>query len=95
MPYKILIKRVVPEHKEQELLPLLLELRVHAAMQPGYISGETLRRIDNPGEELVVSTWQTLEAWRQWLTSGERLAIQEKVDRLVGEKTHYEIYTYV
>ncbi len=94
MYFKILIKRVVPEHKEKELLPLLLELRTHAAVQPGYISGETLKRIDNPGEELVISNWQTLEAWRQWLTSRERMTIQERIDALLGEKTHYEIFHY-
>jgi len=94
MYFKILIKRVVPEHKERDLLPLLLELRTHAAMQPGYISGETLKRIDNPGEELVISNWQSLEAWRRWLTSGERMAIQRRIDTLLGEETRYEIYHY-
>jgi heme-degrading monooxygenase HmoA len=94
MAIKVLVKRIVPEQKAAEIMPLLLELRTHATNQPGYISGETLRRVDNPGEQLVISNWKTLEAWRAWLTSEERLKIQEKVDRLLGEKTHYEIYTY-
>lgn len=94
MAFKVLVKRIVPEQKAAEVMPLLLELRTHATNQPGYISGETLRRVDNPGEELVISNWKTLEAWRAWLTSEERMKIQEKIDRLLGEKTHYEIYTH-
>jgi len=94
MAYKVLIKRIVPEHKLPVLEPLLLELRTHATTQPGYISGETLKRVDNPGEVLVISTWQTLEACRMWMTSQERVAIQARIDRLLGEKSVYEIYTY-
>ena len=94
MGVKVFIKRIVPADKVDDLLPLLQDLRCHAAKQPGYISGETLRRVDNPGEELVISTWRSREAWRAWLTSDERMAIQEKIDHLLGEKTHYEIYTY-
>ena len=92
MPIKILIKRIVPAQKEKELLPLLMDLRSHAAMQPGYIAGETLRRLDNPGEELVISAWRSLEDWRTWVTSRERTVLQEKIDRLLMEETHYEIY---
>ena len=94
MSIKVLIKRIVPTDKEAEVLPLFMEMRSHATNQPGYISGETLRRVDNPGEQLVISNWKTLEAWRAWLTSEEKLRIQEKLDRLLGEKTQYEIYTY-
>ena len=94
MAFKVLVKRVVPAHKAADLMPLLLELRTHATNQPGYISGETLRRVDNPGEQLVISNWKTLESWRAWPTSEERLSVQEKVDRVLGEKTEYEIYTY-
>jgi heme-degrading monooxygenase HmoA len=94
MAYKILIKRLVPAHKVDDLAPLLLELRTHATNQPGYISGETLKRIDNPGEELVISTWQTKENWRLWMTSQVRIEIQNRIDQLLGEKSIYEIYTY-
>jgi heme-degrading monooxygenase HmoA len=94
MAFKVLVKRVVPAHKAAELMPLLLELRTGATNQPGYISGETLRRVDNPGEQLVISNWKTLESWRAWLTSEERLRIQARVDQVLGEKTEYEIYTH-
>ncbi len=60
----------------------------------GYISGETFFRCDREGESLVISTWQSADDWRQWVLSGERQALQKKIDTLLGEETIYEIYEY-
>lgn len=94
MAVKILLKREVPESREIELNQLLKEMRTFCTQQPGYISGETLKRADRPGEFLVISTWQTMEDWRKWVASKERKDIQDKIDELLGVETHYEIYAY-
>ncbi len=94
MAVKIIIKRIVPESKAEALKPLLQKLRNLAMQQSGYISGETFRRIDRPGESLVVSTWKSMDDWRAWVLSDGRTGIQEKIDYLLGEKTEYEVYTY-
>jgi heme-degrading monooxygenase HmoA len=94
MAVKVIIKRIVPQNKAEALKPLLQKLRNLAMQQPGYISGETFKRIDRPGESLVVSTWQSMEDWRAWVMSFDRRGTQEKIDHLLGEKTNYEIYTY-
>ena len=94
MAVKIIIKRVVPANKAEALKPLLQKLRNLAMQQPGYISGETYKRLDRPGENLVVSTWQSMDNWRAWVLSEERQGTQEKIDHLLGEKTDYEIYSY-
>ena len=94
MAVKIIIKRTVAKEKEAELLPLLVQLRALATAQPGYISGETLRNIDNPEECLVISTWQSLEDWEKWADSKQRAEIQDKIDALLGEKTQYARYLY-
>ena len=94
MAVKIIIKRKVIENKAEALLPLLKQLRNLAMNQNGYISGETLKRIDTPGENLVISTWQSLDAWRTWVLDPQRIELQNKVDELLGEKTNYELYEY-
>ncbi len=94
MAVKVMIKRTVPADKVKDLSPLLIELRTLAMQQPTYISGETLKRIDNPGQYLVISTWQTLDDWRKWVASKERADLQTRIDALLGEKTEYEVYTY-
>ena len=94
MAVKILIKRQVPEHKENELKILLNELRSLTMNEPGYITGETLKRVDRPGEYLVISTWNSSEEWRKWVLSEARTEIQNQIDRLLGTETQYEIYAY-
>jgi len=94
MAVKIIIRRKISPEKENQVLPLLLQLRSKATIQPGYISGETLRRIDSPDEVLVISTWQSVDTWRAWENSEERKQLQAKIDEILGEETQYSIYYY-
>ena len=94
MAVKVLIKRMMPESKSNELMPLFRRLRNLATNQPGYISGETLRRVDQPGEFLIISTWQSIDDWREYLVSKERAEIQSEIDVRIGRETTYEIYQY-
>ena len=94
MAVKILIKRSVPQDKARPLIPLVRQMRASAATQPGYITGETLRSLDNPEEFLVISTWQASEDWKNWLESDERNKVQSKIDDLLGGETNYEIFHY-
>ena len=91
---KVHIKRRVPPEKMEALRGLIVELRSLTMGQPGYIAGETLQRLDQPGESMVVSKWQSADYWQQWLQSKARLEIQDKIDELLGEDTVYEIYEY-
>jgi len=95
MHVQVIIKRKWQVDKPEELLPLLTELRSRAKEQPGYISGETLRSLDNPEDYMVVSNWETADDWKQWLQSKERRDLQGRVDSLIGEKTFYEIFERV
>ena len=86
MAIKIIIRRRVTKEKEAKLLPLLVELRSKATTQPGYISGETLRNVNDPQDFIVISTWQSVEAWKTWEASKGRAEIQNRIDTLLGEK---------
>ena len=94
MAVKIFIKRTVKEDKAVDLLPLFMRLRNLATHQPGYISGETLQRIDRPNEFLVISTWQSFDNWREWTVSPERIETQNEIDARLSDDTTYEIYRY-
>lgn len=92
MAVKIFIKRKLAPAHLSELNILLNKLRAMTLSQPGYISGETLQRIDKPGESMVISTWSSVEDWNAWVNNDKRAAIQEDIDRLLGEETEYAIY---
>jgi heme-degrading monooxygenase HmoA len=94
MAVKVIIRRIIPEHRAEDLVPLLKKLRALATLQPGYISGETLRRVDKPDEFLVISTWKSALDWDKWARSQERIEIQGKIDTVLGGKTEFGIFQY-
>ncbi len=94
MAVKIFIRRTVPHDKAKDMIPLFRQMRASAATQPGYITGETLRSMDNPEEFMVISTWQSSEDWNNWLKSDDRNKVQSRIDDLLGGETLYEIFHY-
>ena len=92
MSVKIFIKRKVSDKNIIELTLLLKKLRSLTLSQPGYISGETLRRVDKKGECMVISTWRSLEDWDSWANNSKRITIQTEIDSLLGEQTEYAVY---
>jgi heme-degrading monooxygenase HmoA len=95
MSIKVMIKRKWQVDKPEELLPLLAALRETAREQPGFISGETLRSLDDPEDFLVISIWETADDWNKWVQNKKRRDLQGKVDSLIGEKTFYEMFETV
>ena len=94
MAVKIFIRRRIPEDRTNDLLPLFRRLRNIATNQSGYISGETLTNLDDPSDYLVISTWQSIDNWREWVVSRDRMEIQNEIDARLTEASVYEIYQY-
>jgi heme-degrading monooxygenase HmoA len=92
MAVKIIIKRSIGQQVAPVLRPLIVELRAHAMKQPGYISGETLKCIDRPGEYLVISTWDSLDDWQKWLNSQDRKILENKIESITGSTAEYATY---
>ncbi|MDM8551612.1 antibiotic biosynthesis monooxygenase family protein [Desulfobacterales bacterium HSG2] len=101
MTIRVLMTRKIPKltsGMDAALLPklseLLTELRNMANRQPGYISGETLRNVDDQNEYLVISTWKSMDAWDRWLADEKRAEMEGNVDALLGSSTVYKVYSY-
>jgi heme oxygenase (mycobilin-producing) len=97
MPVKILIQRKIKPGKERELSQVVNELRSKAMHAQGFISGETLRSLEDPSTYLVISTWKSMEDWSAWMNTPERKAFEKKVDPILAEPTrisHYQTVTY-
>jgi len=92
MTIKVLIKRKITESRSKELNLLFVKLRSLAMQQEGYIGGETLKRLDDPRESLVISRWQNIEDWTRWLVSKERAEVQGAIDALTDSETRFEVY---
>ena len=95
MAIKVLIKRKCPKEKERELFSYIREIRSLVPQQPGYISGEYLKSIDENHEIVTISSWFSIEDWQTWFDSQERNEIQAKIDSISGVSTEYFIYRYI
>lgn len=94
MSIKVLIKRRVAGDQVGALKKLIAKLRSATLAQPGYVAGETLKRIDKPGEFLVVSKWRSRYDWEQWFANDQRIEIHARIDALLGSPTEFETYEY-
>lgn len=92
MAIKVLIKRRFKDGNMQAASRFLINTRTGAMKRPGYISSENLQSIDDRSLVVVVSMWESLEAWEAWKNSDERKAyVDEFKDYYIGE-AEYEYY---
>lgn len=94
MAIRVLIEREIKTGSELKLNQLLLQLRSKAMQAKGYISGETLRALDNPNKFMVLSTWSSLADWEAWDDNAERQEIQKEIDSLLRYPAKTAIYIY-
>ncbi|MBF0197527.1 MAG: antibiotic biosynthesis monooxygenase [Planctomycetes bacterium] len=92
MAVRVLIHREVPDKVNPQLNKLLIKMRSLAVQQPGYISGETLKKVSSHHIHLVISSWKNLDDWEGWLALKERQETQAEIDLLLGQETTYEVF---
>ena len=89
---RVIIQRHLKEGKKGDLLPLLRALRTAAMNYSGYIHGESLAGADDPSIISVLSTWSSLEDWKAWEKSEQRVKLYEKIAPLLVEKSKVSVY---
>jgi heme-degrading monooxygenase HmoA len=92
MPVLVISKRVFRIKHRDKLIPLLQQLRNHAKKQKGFISRATYSSMNDLGEYIVISEWETASSWRNWMGKKKIWDIQGKIDSIVGEKTVFDVY---
>ncbi len=95
MAVTVLIKRKVTADKGELLENLYRELVARALQQKGYLSAESMKRVDVQDQHLVISKWEHIDDWSKWLISEARMEIQERIDALIDSKTRFEIYEII
>jgi len=93
MAVKILIKRKFKDGNLRAASRLLINHRNGAMEQPGYISSETMQRLEDPNQITVISMWKNIEAWEAWKSSEMRLANENEAKDLLVGQTEYEHYS--
>jgi len=89
---KVLQERVVRRDDCERLLECLLDLRVEALTQSGYVTGESLFKGTDPVTVLVLATWMSEEHWEAWKTAEARIEIVDIIAPLLLQDTTTAVY---
>jgi heme-degrading monooxygenase HmoA len=95
MAIRVIIEREIEPGNEIKFLQMLIQLRGRAMQEKGYISGETLRALDDPNKYIIVSTWNNVEDWKSWENSPKRKEIEKELDRFLRGQSKSSIYIYI
>jgi len=95
MTVRIIIEREVEPGQEARLQQLMTLARTKAIKAKGYISGETLRAIDNPNKFVVLSNWNSAEDWKAWERDPERAKLQQELAPLLLGREKCTIYAHL
>jgi heme-degrading monooxygenase HmoA len=95
MAVRVLIEREIELGREVELHQMLVKLRGKAMQARGYISGETLRSLDNPNKFLVISTWNSVEDWKSWDSHPDRKSCEVELNEILRYPEKATVYTYL
>ena len=92
---RVIIERRCRPDKEAEIEDLLIELRTKAMQQRGFISGETLKSIDDPMLWLVISTWVDNDTWKAWENSPIRCEIMSRMEPLMFVPEKVSTFSFI
>lgn len=92
MAIKVFIRRKYPKEKERELKAEIRRIRKKVPEQPGYISSEYLKTIDDSNEITTISSWFSMDDWLAWFESDERKEIQADIDAIGDIVSEYTVY---
>ncbi len=89
---KVLLERRVRKENLPKLMEQLVDLRAAALHQPGYVTGETLFKGDDPMDVMIISTWVSEDHWKAWTTAEARIEINDVIARLIEGVAKISIY---
>lgn len=89
---KVLVERRVRREKYSKLITDLTDLRAACLHQPGYVTGETLVKGNDPVDVLVISTWISEAHWKAWATSEARIVINDLLTQIIEGEPRINIY---
>ena len=92
MAVKVLIRRKFKPGHLKDASILLNKIRYGAMGRQGYISSETLTGYEDQNRILVISMWQALDSWKNWINSEERKALDAEFEKILDGHAEYETY---
>lgn len=80
---RVVIERQINADKVDEYHGLIRMAKNKASNVPGFLSGEVFNLIEDSNHVIVMSCWDTIEAWETWAESEQRLDLLDSMRPLL------------
>ncbi|MRX28208.1 antibiotic biosynthesis monooxygenase [Kangiella sp. HZ709] len=80
---RVIIERAINPKKVEEYHGFIRKAKNKASNVPGFLSGELLNILGKTNQVIVMSCWDSLEAWEIWAESEQRLELLEAMRPLL------------
>lgn len=80
---RVIIDRFIAESLEENYEITAKETLQAAVRAPGFISGESLKDIQNERHRVVLCNWRSLQDWQRWLSSPERKSMMDQLNLML------------
>jgi len=80
---RVIIERKISEGCLDGYLELIRQARKQANAVDGFIAGELLQEKGNQNNAVIISSWESYDAWNEWFASEERMAVLKDMRSLL------------
>ncbi len=80
---RVVIERQISAEKVDDYHALIRKAKNKASNVPGFLSGELFSLVEDPNHVVVMSCWDTLEAWNTWAESEQRVDLLDAMRPLL------------
>jgi len=90
---KVIIERVIAEGMESTYDAAIKNTLRTMLEAEGYVSGATYKDAQNANHRVIITNWQSLEAWKQWSHSETRRDVIAAIQPILEQQEKITILT--
>lgn len=90
---KVIIERVIAEGMESTYDATIKSILTGMLDAPGYLSGATYRDARKPNHRVIITNWQSEEAWNQWAHSAARKSLVAAIKPILEQEEKVTLLT--
>jgi heme-degrading monooxygenase HmoA len=83
---RVIIERVIAETLEANYEDTAMEILQRSVRAPGFISGESMRDLNNPRHRFVLCKWRSAADWNLWYDSPERRELMDRLNLMLAQE---------
>jgi len=90
---KVIIEREIAEGMESTYEQIMKNMLRSMVEAPGYVSGVNYKDVKKSSHRVIITTWQSEQAWKQWKHTDERAALLSAIAPILKDQEKITVLT--